>query len=494
MRRYRGFILAAAALLFATMTYWEYYFASSVAEPATSAPTLRVRKELKASVAVTPFKTPPFRQADSGSFEYRPPSGSTNIEKDSEDDVEPETVSEAAAQPELPLVPPTAAPLVASSAPVSITNDHLHQFAEFCSVAPNQVPPNRPASKFMEVSSVELRETAVKAIVEGDAEARKLLDRFIEDLSSQAKCYWANYSIPSSPEQKLPMCTHNPATDIVISSFIHSSGVWHPPRMYYDFVERLQDGRCPPDRPVVLDLGLNIGSWSMYALERGCHVIAFDALLINVRRVVQTMIAAKGSDGRPFIERFHGFRNGVGNTIGKVVVHIAPSNVGASRLGGALEDGRQMQPTSVTEFVDTVHLEDLLYNMPEGERPQIRVGHKDSNGNWVYAMEPLQPKHIYIVKVDVEGYDAAALHSLRRLFEGGVNERPVAFTSEFYPQAVLYYSKCDVERVIQYFYSLGYKYDGYPDAHSFWEAAQKSLTGETSDVFEGWWDWTPPSV
>ncbi|MFN9943439.1 MAG: hypothetical protein ACK56I_28600, partial [bacterium] len=82
--------------------------------------------------------------------------------------------------------------------------------------------------------------------------------------------------------------------------------------------------------------------------------------MINVRRVVQTMIAAKGSDGRPFIERFHGFRNGVGNTVGRVSIGIQSNNVGASRLGGAVDS--HTEQSNGVEIVDTVHLEDLLYN------------------------------------------------------------------------------------------------------------------------------------
>jgi hypothetical protein len=200
--------------------------------------------------------------------------------------------------------------------------------------------------------------------------------------------------------------------------------------------------------------------------------------------VVQTMIAAKGSDGRPFIERFHGFRNGVGNTVGRVNVSISPENIGGSKLDPTLTE----KPSWDTEEVDTVHLEDLLYNMPEGERPQIRVGHKDANGNWVYAMEPLQPKHIYVIKTSVEGYDVAALHSLRRLFEGGVDERPVGFVSMFYPHAVAHEANCDVAETVRYFYNQNYTYEGYDDVDELVRGVRASAQSESGPAFEGWWD------
>ena len=61
----------------------------------------------------------------------------------------------------------------------------------------------------------------------------------------------------------------------------------------------------------VLDLGSNIGSFTLYALERGCHVISFDMLLENVLSVLQTLNRAVAADGRLYLERWHGFWNGV---------------------------------------------------------------------------------------------------------------------------------------------------------------------------------------
>ncbi len=81
--------------------------------------------------------------------------------------------------------------------------------------------------------------------------------------------------------------------------------------MYNDVKSFLPGGKCPPDRPVVLDLGVGIGSFALLALDLGCQVIAFDMLDINVNRVVQTIARARGRDGRPLLERFHVFHNGL---------------------------------------------------------------------------------------------------------------------------------------------------------------------------------------
>jgi hypothetical protein len=212
--------------------------------------------------------------------------------------------------------------------------------------------------------------------------------------------------------------------------------------------------------------------------------------LINVRRVVQTMIAAKGSDGRPFIERFHGFCNAVSNTVGSVTFAMSENNVGGSRVVPNLK------PANYVGTTDVAIVEDLLYNMPEDERPQIRVGQWDEGSkSWRYAMEPLQPKHIYIMKVDVEGYDVAALNGLKRLL---TESPPVALVSEFHPDSA-FGVHCDPLKFVRFMYGAGYRYQH--EERWFQGRTLKSVEEMLSHVnasmagtegyprtFEGWWD------
>jgi hypothetical protein len=351
------------------------------------------------------------------------------------------------------------------------------EFRDFCNVTADQTPPNRPTSKFIELTSSAVRQAAEKWAKSGDRSSLSKLDEFKASLAAESPCFWANYSIPKpgQPLHTIPFCTHDPAADL-ISRSIHKSKVWFQASMYEAILRRMPEG-CPPDRPVAVDLGLNIGSWSMYALERGCHVIAFDAVKMNVQRVAQTVLAAKRDDGHLYGERFYGFWNGVGNTVGNVTIHVNFGNVGASVVKAGLP-----LDNNYTHFVQTVHLEDLLYNMPEDERPQIRVGHKDANDNWVYA----------IMKVDVEGFDVPALHSLRRMFEGPVNERPVAFTAELYPPLVPAV-KCNPVEFARFMYDAGYKYE-HRGAYVEREAMIRGVNASRYSVknstrtFEGWWD------
>jgi hypothetical protein len=56
--------------------------------------------------------------------------------------------------------------------------------------------------------------------------------------------------------------------------------------------------------------------------------------------------------------------------------------------------------------VDVVTLEDLLYHLPEAQRPKIRVTRANPvSGVKETVWVPLQPEHVYLVKCDVQGFD-----------------------------------------------------------------------------------------
>ena len=67
---------------------------------------------------------------------------------------------------------------------------------------------------------------------------------------------------------------------------------------------------------------------------------------------------------------------------------------------------------------------------------------------------PIQPADIAMLKVDVEGFDAAALHSLRGLIEVG---RPPLIKVEYVPRDVRGTSGCDNVGMMRWLYSLGYE-------------------------------------
>lgn len=199
---------------------------------------------------------------------------------------------------------------VSSPTPVShsvVSGGHTHGYqVDFCNVtAPAG---ERKRSVFHAVPPADVRSASVLAS-SGDAVAGHTMSEYLRTLNESYPCFWANYSIPNG--HVVPMCTHDPKVDVGVSGRIHDGGIFFQPTMFYDLRSFMRDGTCPPDRPVVLDLGLNIGSFSLLALELGCQVVAFDMLAINVNRVLQTVSTVRDADGSRWLDRFHGFINGL---------------------------------------------------------------------------------------------------------------------------------------------------------------------------------------
>jgi hypothetical protein len=204
-------------------------------------------------------------------------------------------------------------------------------------------------------------------------------------------------------------------------------------------------------------------------LFAGCHVIAVEALMPNAARALQTFAAAPPSEKfGSWLQRLHVFNNAVGNTRGNVTLNFSPSNPGASRVGAF----DPMEPDM--HVVSSVVMEDLLYHTPPAQRPHITLG----DGSVV----PLQPRHVYMVKVELEGYDVAALHGLRRLLME--DERPEAVQLQL---AVIHTPltalPCNAVDLVRFMYGQGYVYEDTPMR----EMVASVNATDVTRAFEGWW-------
>jgi hypothetical protein len=206
-------------------------------------------------------------------------------------------------------------------------------------------------------------------------------------------------------------------------------------------------------------------------LFAGCHVIAVEALMPNAARALQTFAAAPPSEKfGSWLQRLHVFNNAVGNTRGNVTLNFSPSNPGASRVGAF----DPMEPDM--HVVSSVVMEDLLYHTPPAQRPHITLG----DGSVV----PLQPRHVYMVKVELEGYDVAALHGLRRLLME--DERPAAVQLQFLPMVSRHTAvPCDAVELTRFMYGQGYVYEDVLSADEMADSVSSAVT--SGAVFEGWW-------
>jgi FkbM family methyltransferase len=156
----------------------------------------------------------------------------------------------------------------------------------------------------------------------------------------------------------------------------------------------LASGPCTAERPYMLDIGSNLGVFSLIGAERGCHALAFEPLSENIQRVYQS-IEANGYEGRIMLAQ-----HAVGKYFTDVSVGFRPSNPGASgiNLGG-----------SKSETVQQVTIDGMLL----GKNPPAFPGAKEK------GLPPLLGQYINFVKVDTEGYDVAVVHGMMRTFVEG---------------------------------------------------------------------------
>lgn len=104
-------------------------------------------------------------------------------------------------------------------------------------------------------------------------------------IDAEGKCHWA--ALRAWAERPTTeMCTHDPATDGHVSQALHQVGTW----LKVDTeLPAFSAVACTPERPFMLDIGSNIGSFSVIAAAKGCHVILVDPMTENLGRAVESI-------------------------------------------------------------------------------------------------------------------------------------------------------------------------------------------------------------
>jgi len=201
---------------------------------------------------------------------------------------------------------------------------------------------------------------------------------------------------------------------------------------------------CSRERPFVLDIGGNIGYYTLVAAAQGCSVVTIEPLSANVGRLWQSVLANR------FESQVTLYKNAVGKDKRLVTLQLNRGNPGASSVsngaaeapeGGAVGAGEGLEEGGDTETVATVVLDELFDGTPGRPRHP-------------FTGRPISPKDIAVVKVDVEGFDAAALWSLRGAIEAG---RPPLVKVEYVAGDVKGVSGCDNVALMKWLYGLGYR-------------------------------------
>jgi FkbM family methyltransferase len=187
------------------------------------------------------------------------------------------------------------------------------------------------------------------------------------------------------------ICTHDPTVDTVISDHLHKWSFWGSPD---EWMVLLAAGPCTEERPYMLDIGSNLGVFSLIGAERGCHAVAFEPLSENIHRLSHS-VKKNGYESNVML-----MQHAVGKYFTDVTIGFRPSNPGASgiNLGG-----------SKTETVQQITIDGLLL----GKNPPVFKDAKEK------GLPPLLGQYINFVKVDTEGYDVAVVQGMMRTFVEG---------------------------------------------------------------------------
>jgi FkbM family methyltransferase len=208
---------------------------------------------------------------------------------------------------------------------------------------------------------------------------------------------------------------------------------------------------CSRERPFVLDVGGNIGYYTLVTAATGCSVVAVEPLSANTGRLFASILA------NGFEDQVTLFKNAVGKDSRLVTLDLNAGNPGAS----SVSDGSAAKADGVRggdglgggdgarETVATVVLDELFDG--GAERPRHP-----------FTGRPIAPTDVALIKVDVEGFDGAALWALRGMIEQG---RPPLIKIEYEAPRVRGTSGCDNVGLMRWLYSLGYAAYGFGHGH-----------------------------
>lgn len=422
--------------------------------------------------------------------------------------------------------PAAAAPVVAAAAAKGVRGTSAVPAAGGSYTPPKATT---PLADFCTVpDELELSDTSAAAVAAGqwDAVGQWPLDRAATLLSFP--CFQA--TLRNNELTFLPayICTHDPVRDQVMADSFHKWGWWGanldhrfmlaagysagtplrnldsallreagaraaaagtPYNSVADIVKALAlapvtaeqkvQAACSRERPLVLDVGANIGYYTIVAAAAGgCQVVSVEPLSANIGRLWQSVLA------NDFGQRVTLFKNAVGKDKRLVTLDLNPGNPGASVVsdsnveldeeGKAPRDPELAAEAGRQETVATILLDELFDGAPH--RPKHP-----------FLGRPIQPGDIAFLKTDVEGFDAAALWALRGTIEAG---RPPLIKVEYEPHAIRGRSGCDNVGLMRWLYGLGYAAYGFGQAKPFtleqWETIiiPLILAGKADDVHE----------
>uniref|UniRef100_A0A7S2PCD2 Methyltransferase FkbM domain-containing protein n=1 Tax=Leptocylindrus danicus TaxID=163516 RepID=A0A7S2PCD2_9STRA len=145
-----------------------------------------------------------------------------------------------------------------------------------------------------------------------------------------------------------------------------------------------------PEPGLVIDVGMNIGWFSLYSRAHGHHVAAFEPNVANHFRMCESIVANKwDADGTVSFYPY-----GVGSSHGETIMYT-PGNPGGASL---IKEHVPLNYQNTKRTIQVEKLDDIA---------------EDQHWTLPNAMP------IYLLKVDVEGYEPFVIEGGRKLIQSG---------------------------------------------------------------------------
>lgn len=146
-----------------------------------------------------------------------------------------------------------------------------------------------------------------------------------------------------------PICVYGKEEDIYVSVQIRNSGCWER-ELVSPFMKTLKSIADV----VVLDLGCNIGVFTITAAVEGYKVIGVDPVAKNLNLLSKSLRLGKLPGNVTLIW------NAVSDTPGQMVLWEAKGNVGGTSVGALQKDGNSGVDLNDTQTVLAITLDDLI--------------------------------------------------------------------------------------------------------------------------------------
>ena len=242
-----------------------------------------------------------------------------------------------------------------------------------------------------------------------------------------ARAFWGRVAFPSDGVPPFEINTHDPvAQDVYISASVHRGARWDP--FLWTLLAYLLAAPpalapfAAPPVAVVVDVGANLGYFSLMAAALGHRVVAFEPMGRNAAKL-QASIARNAG----FSERIALYQNAVASRAGEVVALAAthPSNQGNGQVvvrDAPPRGGGALGGVYGIDYVETVRLDDVV------------------------------AEDVLVMKIDIEGLEAEALNGARGLLCGHVVRYVVIEFSEETRRS----ARCPARRMLRTLEALGY--------------------------------------